>query len=443
MPILENILKFLNVQITKPELYGTFHIVCLVLMISVSVLLCYLWERGTIRNVRNVLLVTAIVVLFFEVYKQINFTFQVTETGIKSDYQWNAFPWQLSTIPIYISFIASLSKGRVHQHACAYLSTYALFSGLAVMLYPATAFTETLGICIQTMICHGSMVVIAIFLYYTEHVYTEWKTLLRAIPIFCIALSGAIFLNEIYHLILPDGETFNMFLLSRHYPSDLPVYSIVHNWIMGKNPALYPICLLLYVIGFTAVAALLFYIVRIIKRIIVADYDAEYYEMDLRRRERQAKRQEKLRLLEEKRKEERDEDRQRRKERQEEIKERREKKRDEKRTLRQKERARRKKARKEARKAKRKAKRKANRDARREKQKQKQKERQEQRRLEKRMKDIEKREKQEEKARQKAEKEERKRQKAEEKAYKKWVKEQEKLGNYEPDIEEFYDWYYG
>ena len=450
MLTLQKILEFLQTTTRSgeaPRMYGTFHIICIVLTFVVAIALCILWERGTIQNVRNVLLATAIIVLVFEIYKQIVLNFTVTESGIAFNYNWNFFPWQVCSTPLYVGFVAGLTKGKSHNYLCSYLATYALFAGMAVMLFPgegiAGVFSPMIGINVQTMICHCSMVVIAIFLYYTEHVDTDWFTLLKAFPIFAISMSIAVVFNEAYHLLFPDGQTFNMFFISRHYPSTLPVYSSIHNAMLEKATGLYPLCLVLYALGFAVLAALVLLLARVIKRIIIADYDEEYAEIDARRQERLAKRQEKLRLLEEKRREEKEEERARRKEKQEAKREEREQKRDEKRTLRQKEQARRRRERKQARKDKRKAKRKEKRDARRERRREKQKERREERRLERRMKEIEKREKQQEKAQNEAEKQERKRQREEEKALKKWLKEQKKLGNDDPDIEEFYDWYYG
>ncbi len=434
-------------------MYGAFHVACLILMLATSVLLCYLWKRGIIQNVKKVVLITSIIVIVFEVYKQIVFNFGDGWNG----YVWYAFPWQFCSTPMYIGLFAGLTKGRPHKHFVAYLATFAAFAGLAVMLYPSTVFIPTLGICIQTMVCHGSMVVIAIFLYYTGHVKIEKKTLWNALPIFLIAISIATLLNEvIYNTILPEGATFNMFFISRYFDSELPVYSLIHNAIRSSNPSLYPLGVILYIIGFTVVAGLILVIAKGIQNILTADYEAEYAEMDARRRERIAKRQERLQILEEKRKEEFKKEQERKKREREEKREKRaderEEKRDEKRTEKQKELARKRRKKQKARKEKREEKREERREEREERREEQKKEREQIKKIEKRMREIEKKEKEEKKKKEKAKKKAQKERKAaekelkdfrkqEKKRMKKFIQELKRNGEYDPDFDysEYFD----
>ena len=55
------------------------------------------------------------------------------EDGLSYNYAWYAFPWQFCSTPMYIGLLAGLSKGKLHDHFCAYLATFALFAGTAVM----------------------------------------------------------------------------------------------------------------------------------------------------------------------------------------------------------------------------------------------------------------------------------------------------------------------
>ena len=292
MQFIQSILRFLDTQWTKPEMYGAFHIASLVATVLVTVLLCLLWKKGKIKNVRKVVLVTAIIVGILEIYKQINFSFGY-EGGISFDYQWYAFPWQFCSTPLYIGLLAGLVRGKSHDNLCAYLATYALFAGLGVMFYPSTVFTSTLGICIQTMVCHGSMIVIAVFLYYTGYVRAELKTLWKAIPVFVLMLGIAVTLNEVANLTgLLETETFNMFFVSPYCEPSLPVYSLVQNALMGYSWG-YPVCLALYVFGFTVCALVMVAIPMGIKKFNETDFDARYAEQDRLRAEEAALRAEK------------------------------------------------------------------------------------------------------------------------------------------------------
>lgn len=246
---MENILRIMDTQMTQPTLYGWFHLVSLLLTVAVTVLLCRFGKRW---NARKVVLVTAILVTVLEIYKQINYSFSY-ENGIAFDYQWYAFPFQFCSTPMYVGLLGGLLKKGKLQSACfAYLATYAVFAGVCVMLYPATVFIGTVGINIQTMICHGSMIVIGVWLLYTGNVQLRHQTILKAIPVFGVCVGMAVVMNEIAHASgLLERETFDMFFISPYGTPSLPVYSLVQ----GVVP--FPWCLVIYVMAFSLAAYLM------------------------------------------------------------------------------------------------------------------------------------------------------------------------------------------
>lgn len=249
MTFWQSVLAFLDSSMEKPLPYGWFHLVWLALsFLALIPLLRYPQKPGQ-DHVRRVVLVTAILVTVLEIYKQINYSFSY-ENGIAFDYQWYAFPFQFCSTPMYIGLLAGLiKKGKVHDSLCAYLATYAIFAGLAVMLYPNDVFISTIGINIQTMICHGSMITIGIYLFATGHVKLEHQTILKALPVFAITVAIAAVMNEIaYFAGLLETETFNMFFISGHCPPHLPVYSMVQTLLP------FPVALILYIFGFTLAA---------------------------------------------------------------------------------------------------------------------------------------------------------------------------------------------
>lgn len=294
MEIIQNILKFLDSKMVKPEPYGAFHLAFFAASILAAVLLCFLWKKGIIKDVKRVVFITALIVIILEIYKLINFSFGYTD-GITFNFQWYAFPWQFCSTPMIVGLLAGMSKGKIHHNLCAYLATYALFAGTAVMFYPTTVFVDTIGINIQTMICHGSMITVAIFLYFTGYVKAEKGTILKALPIFIIAVSIALSFNEIaYQTGLLETHTFNMFFFNPHLDSDLPVYSLIHNalreWLF---PLGFIISLILYIGGFTAAAFIMLLIPVGIKKFADTDFDADYAEEDAARNEMEIKHMEK------------------------------------------------------------------------------------------------------------------------------------------------------
>ena len=246
---MQTILRILDAGMQTPQMYGWFHLLSLGLMFA-AIASAHKWKKSP-DQVNKVLLIVSVTTLLLEVYKQINFNFAYDgDLGVRLEPQLYAFPWQFCSTPMYVGLLAGLlRRGRVYQALCAYLATYALFAGACVMLYPVTVFTGTIGINIQTMFCHGSAVVVGVYLFMSGHVKPAFGTLLKAFPVFCAAVAIAVLLNETAYLLdVLEEHNFNMFFISRHCEPELPIYSQVQK----KLP--YPVCLLVYLFGFTAAA---------------------------------------------------------------------------------------------------------------------------------------------------------------------------------------------
>ena len=264
MNFFAQLLRWLDTSMETPTLYGWFHIMWLVITAAIAVFLCLWQKRSENSQHRKVLLWISIIVIILEVYKQINFSFSY-EGGISFDYAWYAFPFQFCSTPMFIGLLAGLTKpGKFHDALCAYLATFALFAGACVMFYPGDVFISTIGINIQTMVCHGSMIFIGIYLLATDYVKISHKTILKAIPVFAVCVVMAVAMNEIASATgLLQTDTFNMFYVSRHCDPHLPVYSLV-------QPLLpFPLALAVYIIGFSLAAYIILLIAMGIKKVCV------------------------------------------------------------------------------------------------------------------------------------------------------------------------------
>lgn len=229
MRFFESLLRVFDAEMETPGLYGWFHLLFFALSILTAVGLCFLYKKTHSHKLTFwVIFGTALLVAFLELYKQINFGFSY-ENGIQFDYAWYAFPFQFCSTPMYVGLLAGIfRRGRIHNALAAYLATYAMFAGLCVMFYPGDVFISTIGINIQTMICHGSMITVGIYLMVTDHVKLEHKTILKAIPVFAAAVAIAMVMNEIaYRTGLLATDTFNMFYISPYCDPHLPVFSLV------------------------------------------------------------------------------------------------------------------------------------------------------------------------------------------------------------------------
>ena len=202
---------------------------------------------------RRFLLVESLLITVLEIYKQINFSFHVDGSQILFDYQWYAFPFQFCSTPMYIGLLAAVVRSKsLHMRLCSYLAAYALFAGICVMAYPSTVFIDTVGINIQTMIWHGSMITVGIVLLRTGYITATLKTVIRALPVFLILVLTAVAMNEIaYQTGLLESETFNMFFISPYCAPELPIYSQIQSIVP------FPFSVLIYAAGFTAASGII------------------------------------------------------------------------------------------------------------------------------------------------------------------------------------------
>lgn len=252
MALLNIILDILHFEVSVPKLYGGFHVTCLLIFIFIAVYCAVRYPSPSEASVRRGLLFASLVSIVLEIYKQVVFTFSFGDSGLSIDYQWYIFPFQFCSTPMYVSLAAALARSRkIYDCLCAYLATFSFFAGLAVMFYPSTVFIATLGVNIQTMVCHGLMVSTGIYLLFSGHVRPNLKTLLRALPVFTALLASAMIMNEAaYRAGILRTETFNMFFISPYCTPSLPVYSLVQAVVP------YPISVLVYFGGFTLAAGI-------------------------------------------------------------------------------------------------------------------------------------------------------------------------------------------
>ena len=244
------LITILDIKMQVPLPYSPFHIFFVILSVWAGFLLYNHCSGRDGSFVRRVLFWGSLLIIVLEIYKQINYSFQVKGEQILFDYQWYAFPFQFCSTPMYIGLIAAVTKNEaLHRRLCAYLASYSLFAGISVMAYPVSVFTDTVGINIQTMVWHGAMITMGIVLLRTGYVRASVRTVMDAFPVFLTLVVTAAFMNEIAHQTgLLSSETFNMFFISPYCAPSLPVYSLIQPLVP------FPLSVLIYIAGFTAAA---------------------------------------------------------------------------------------------------------------------------------------------------------------------------------------------
>ena len=187
-----------------------------------------------------------------EVYKQVFFT-KVTGT-----YQWDLFPWQLCSVPMYASMLFPLVRNKKLKEAgYRFLAFYGLTAGAISLALPDGLYWEYVTITCHSFFWHVSLTLIGILLIvsrgYARSLAAMKRELLPAFAVFGTVTGIALLLNtgawSSYFRFHPE-QTFNMFCVSPFYRSSLQVF-------MNIQPHVpYPVFLLLYLFAATLGACL-------------------------------------------------------------------------------------------------------------------------------------------------------------------------------------------
>ncbi|MDD3842851.1 MAG: hypothetical protein WC088_02735 [Candidatus Izemoplasmatales bacterium] len=249
MTLLDQIMSFLDGEMARPVPYQSidiswFHYLALTITLIATVIAVIRLKNANDLKIRRFLLSFSGLLLTFEVYKQLIFSFQANW-----DYQWYAFPFQFCSTPMYVALFAGLTKNiKIQQALINFLGTYGLFAGLAAMIYPNDVFVSTIGINIQTMVHHGAMMVVGTALL-VNRVPLKPSSIIGATTVFLILVTIAILLNFAHNTWIVDG-TFNMFFINPQYQNHLPVLKLIEPHVPHF------LFVIIYTIGFIIVAFL-------------------------------------------------------------------------------------------------------------------------------------------------------------------------------------------
>ena len=253
-------LKFLQAPSPKPKPYGVYHLSVLVLAAVLTLFLCAFFRDAAERTMRRIVTWVWILLVVLELYKQLVSCAYISGEEVTLAYAWGAFPFQLCSMPLYVlPLVAFLPDGALRRALMAFSSTFALFGGLVVLINPSTVFCGSLGMNIQTMAHHVLQMSVGVYIGVFARYDLGWRQFWHGTGVFLVLLSVAVYLNEVVHgYLLHIGSTthFNMFFVSPYYPGPI---GFINEWHGNMPPMLF---VLLYAVGLTLAAALIFWIVR-------------------------------------------------------------------------------------------------------------------------------------------------------------------------------------
>lgn len=261
MELIKKIYDIANATMEAPVSFGSFHLMFVAAFVILSVICVLLFKNCTDKTFRGITALVWVVILALEIYKQIVFSLYLDGGVFSWDYSWYAFPFQFCSSPLYIlPIIAFSSNEKLRDRCIAYMMTFSLFAGLAVFCYPNDVFMSIVGINYQTMIHHGSQILMGILCGVRYRAKLSAKFFLGGVRIFVVMVFIAMILNVATHYAFPIfgiDETFNMFFISPYFDCTLPLLSMVFSVIP------YAVFVCVYFFGFILCALIMFTLFRV------------------------------------------------------------------------------------------------------------------------------------------------------------------------------------
>ena len=244
----EFLVSFLERKVEPPVTFGSYHFICLLLTVLLTVFLVWRFRNTSDKTIRILLFAVWCTVVTLEILKQIEGAFYV-ENGVPTwQYLWHYFPLQFcSTIHYTLPFIVFLPDGFIRRTFIAFFTSFSFFAGLVVMIYPGDVYCGTLFINLQTMIHHGLMFAVGILMVAYNRKHMNKRYFAGSLVIFYTMAIIALVLNETLY-----EHYINLFFISRHYDCTLPLLSNIYKAVP------YGWYFVIYFLGFTLVAFLVY-----------------------------------------------------------------------------------------------------------------------------------------------------------------------------------------
>lgn len=220
MNFIDYIMDHTEVIIERPKAYGLFHILFMVISLGVMITVCYLLRNSSEKRFRTVMLITSGILIFGEIYKQLYYYYSVGVDG----YDWDMFPFQLCSVPMYLSLIVGLmKKSKVRDIMCEYLVSIGFLGGIMAYLEPSGILHGDLFKLIHATIWHALLIFIALFILFNNQGCIKLKNYKKSILIFGFVVLTATILNLAFIEKARNG--FNMCYISPFRNTPLAVFN--------------------------------------------------------------------------------------------------------------------------------------------------------------------------------------------------------------------------
>ena len=258
---MEKVLHFFQGEMDVPGLFSWFHFVMLIPIIAFSILLPLFFRNSSEKTYKRILFYAWITLLVLEVIKQIIKAFHYGSPSYW-EYSIRDFPFSICSMIYYfvpiILFVDKEKHPKIVDAAIGYMCFICLVAGLAVCIYTNMIMSNLIFINIQSLVHHGTQVVLGIYIFVWNRKSITVRTVYRSLIAFVITAAIAIGINLAFY-----PHFINMFFINPTRITNLPIGNIV------QEKAGYPVYLLLFLLTISGVTFLMYFIETFIYKLIL------------------------------------------------------------------------------------------------------------------------------------------------------------------------------
>ena len=246
-------IHFLQGKMEEPGIFSWFHLIALIPIIAGAILIPLFFKDAKEKTYKRILFIFWVVLITLEIFKQLVKAYHYEEPPYW-EYSIRDFPFSICSMVYYlmpiILFVNKEKHPKIVDAAVGYFSFILLTMGIVVCIYTKMVTSDLIFINVQTLIHHGSLVILGVYIYVWNRKTITFKTFYRSLIAFAITAVIAIIINVAFY-----PNFINMFFINPTRITNLPIGNVV------QEKAGYPV----YLIGFLSLIALVTFLTYLVE----------------------------------------------------------------------------------------------------------------------------------------------------------------------------------
>ncbi len=224
MNIIEKMMHAIAAEMTPPPAYGTFHIILIIVGMTLCISLAWLCRKFDDKKNKILLLAFAGVLIASEIFKQIFLFYVIEDNSIC----WGEFPFQMCSMPMYLCPIAVFSKNeRVKRVMYGFMMCFNMLGGFAGVFEPSGVFLDQIPLTVHAIAWHYSLIFLSFYIIFSHRAGSTKEDYFDIVKLFTALCFIAFIINTLIGITV--GDEVNMFFVG---PNPSPI--IVFNTIAEK-----------------------------------------------------------------------------------------------------------------------------------------------------------------------------------------------------------------